>query len=122
MVKQIDGMPDGTIGFEASGKLSREDYVNVLEPTLRKAAESGEIRMLFKLTDFHGLQPGAWYQDVKTGLGLGFGHRSAWKRSAIVTDIDWIRKASEFFSWITPGEVRVYYLDQEDGARTWVAS
>jgi SpoIIAA-like len=122
MVKQIDGMPDGTIGFEASGKLSREDYVNVLEPTLRKAAESGEIRMLFKLTDFHGLQPGAWYQDVKTGLGLGFGHRSAWKRSAIITDIDWIRKASEFFSWITPGEVRVYYLDQEDGARTWVAS
>lgn len=122
MVKQIDGMPDGTIGFEASGKLSREDYVNVLEPTLRKAVESGEIRMLFKLTDFHGLQPGAWYQDVKTGLGLGFGHRSAWKRSAIVTDIDWIRKASEFFSWITPGEVRVYYLDQEDGARTWVSS
>lgn len=121
MIKQIEGMPERTIGFEASGKLSRDDYSNVLEPELRKAAESGEIRMLFKLTDFHGLQPGAWYQDVKTGLGLGFGHHSAWKRSAIVTDVDWIRKAFEFFSFITPGEVRVYYLDQEDAARAWVS-
>lgn len=121
MIKQIEGMPERTIGFEASGKLSRDDYSNVLEPELRKAAESGEIRMLFKLTDFHGLQPGAWYQDVKTGLGLGVGHHSAWKRSAIVTDVDWIRKAFEFFSFITPGEVRVYYLDQEDAARAWVA-
>ena len=122
MVKQIEGMPEGTIGFESSGKLSRRDYTDLLEPVLRKAAESGEIRMLFKLTDFHGLEPGAWYQDLRTGLGLGFGHHKAWKRSAIVTDIDWIRKAFEFFSWITPGDVRIYYLDQEDAARTWVAS
>jgi len=121
MVKQIEGMPEGTIGFESSGKLSRADYTDVLEPVLRKAAESGEIRMLFKLDDFQGLEPGAWYQDVKTGLGLGFGHRSAWKRSAIVTDIDWLRKAFEVFAWATPGEVRLYHLDQVGEARTWVA-
>jgi hypothetical protein len=121
MVKQIEGMPEGTIGFESSGKLSRADYTDVLEPVLRKAAESGEIRMLFKLDDFQGLEPGAWYQDVKTGLGLGFGHRSAWKRSAIVTDIDWLRKAFEVFAWATPGEVRLYHLDQLGEARTWVA-
>ncbi len=121
MVKQIEGMPEGTIGFESSGKLSRADYTDVLEPALRKAAESGEIRMLFKLDDFQGLEPGAWYQDVKTGLGLGFGHRSAWKRSAIVTDIDWLRKAFEVFAWATPGEVRLYHLDQVGEARTWVA-
>lgn len=121
MVKQIEGMPEGTIGFESSGKLSRADYTDVLEPALRKAAESGEIRMLFKLDDFQGLEPGAWYQDVKTGLGLGFGHRSAWKRSAIVTDIDWLRKAFEVFAWATPGEVRLYHLDQLGEAQTWVA-
>jgi len=121
MVKQIEGMPEGTIGFESSGKLSRADYTDVLEPALRTAAESGEIRMLFKLDDFQGLEPGAWYQDVKTGLGLGFGHRSAWKRSAIVTDIDWLRKAFEVFAWATPGEVRLYHLDQVGEARTWVA-
>ena len=31
---------------------------------LREAAESGDIRMLFELTDFDGLEPAAWYDDV----------------------------------------------------------
>jgi hypothetical protein len=121
MVERIDDMPPGTIGFRATGKLTVADYRDVLEPVLREAAESGEIRMVFQLTDFKGLEPGAWYQDVKTGLGLGLGHHSAWKRSAIVTDIEWVGKAFEMFAWITPGEVLVWGLDQLEQAKTWVA-
>jgi hypothetical protein len=34
MVKRIDEMPTGTIGFRASGKLTREDYRQVLESVL----------------------------------------------------------------------------------------
>lgn len=49
MIERIDDMPTGTIGFKANGKLTRDDYREILEPTLRKAAESGEIRMLFML-------------------------------------------------------------------------
>jgi hypothetical protein len=122
MIEQLHDMPSNSIGFRASGKLSRDDYRNVLEPVLSAAAASGEIRMLFELTDFDGLQPGAWFDDVKTGLGLGFGHHSAWKRSAIVTDIAWVAKAFELFSWVTPGEVKVYALDHVDEARTRVAA
>ncbi len=122
MIERIDGMPTGTIGFRASGKLTREDYRNVLEPTLRAAADGGEIRMLFEITNFDGLEPAAWWDDVKTGLGLGLGHHSAWKRSAIVTNVDWLAKAFQFFSWMTPGEVKVYGLDQRDEAQSWVAA
>jgi hypothetical protein len=122
MIEKIDGMPAGTVGFRASGKLTREDYRNVLEPTLRAAADAGEIRMLFEITDFDGLEPAAWWDDVKTGLGLGLGHHSAWKRSAIVTNVDWLAKAFQFFSLITPGEVKTYGLDQRDEARSWVAA
>jgi hypothetical protein len=35
MIERIDGMPTGTIGFEANGKLTRDDYRHVLEPVLR---------------------------------------------------------------------------------------
>lgn len=121
MVERIDDMPAGTIGFRATGKLSREDYRNVMEPDLRRAAESGDIRMVFQLTDFGGLEPGAWFEDVKTGLGLGLGHHSAWKRSAIVTDVEWVGKAFELFAWMTPGEVDVFGLDQVEEAKRWVA-
>jgi hypothetical protein len=122
MVEKIDDAPAGTIGFRASGKLTKADYRDVLEPMLRDAAEKGEIRMLFELTDFHGLEPGAWYEDLKTGLGLGIGHHSAWKRSAIVTDVEWVGKAFKLFAWMTPGEVKVYDdLNQRDEALSWVA-
>ena len=122
MIERIDDMPAGTIGFRASGKLTRQDYRDVLEPSLRDAATAGEIRMVFVLTDFEGLEPAAWYEDIKTGLGFGVGHLSAWKRSAIVTDVDWIGRAFDLFAWMTPGEVRVYGLDELDDARTWVAA
>ena len=122
MVAPIDDMPAGTLGFRASGKLTRDDYREVLEPLLRKAAESGEIRMLFILTAFEGLEPGAWFDDIKTGLGLGIGHHSAWKRSAIVTDVEWVGKAFQLFAWMTPGEVKVYRLNQLEEAKNWVAA
>ncbi len=122
MIERIDDMPAGTIGFCAKGKLTRDDYRNVLEPVLREAAESGEIRMLFSLTAFEGLEPAAWFDDTKTGLGLGIGHHSAWKRSAIVTDVDWVGKAYRMFAWMTPGDVKVYGLDQLEEAKNWVAA
>lgn len=123
MVERIEGMPAGTIGFRASGKLTRDDYRQVMEPGLRAAAEQGEIRMLFVLTSFDGLEPSAWFEDMKTGLGLGLGHHSAWKRSAIVTDVDWVAKAFRLFTWMTPGEVEVYdSLDQVEEAKGWVGA
>jgi hypothetical protein len=122
MIERIDDMPAGTIGFRASGKLTREDYRKVLEPVLREAAESGEIRMLFTLSTFDGLEPAAWFDDIKTGLGLGIGHHSAWKRSAIVTDVEWVGKAYQMFAWMTPGEVKVYSPDQLADAKSWVAA
>lgn len=122
MIERIDDMPAGAVGFRAEGKLTREDYREVLEPVLREAAESGEIRMLFAIADFEGLEPGAWFDDVKTGLGLGVGHHSAWRRSAIVTDVDWLAKAFRFFTWMTPGEVEIFGLGELEQAKSWVAA
>lgn len=122
MVELIEDMPAGTIGFRASGKLSPEDYRNVLVPTLREAVDSGEVRMLFVLSDFEEMEPRAWIDDAKTGFELGFLKHSAWKRSAIVSDAEWVKKAFRLFAWMTPGEVKVFDLDQEQEARAWVAA
>ena len=46
---------------------------------------------------------------------------SAWKRTAIVTDVDWIAHASGMFPWLTPGELMVGDLDSLDEAKAWVA-
>lgn len=79
MIERIDEMPAGTIGLQASGKLSRDDYREVLEPALQEGIDSGELRLLFVLTSFDGLEMAAVPDDLKTGLSAWFGHHSAWK-------------------------------------------
>jgi hypothetical protein len=121
MIERIDDVPAGTIGLRASGKLSKANYVDVLEPALREGIDSGELQMVFLLTDFHGLEPGAWPEDLKTGLRAWVRDHSAWKRFALVTDVEWVAKAMRAFAWLAPGEVKVYDLSELETAKAWVA-
>lgn len=116
-------MPEGTIGFRFSGEVSRRDYDDVLTPALQEAFESGEpVRCLCQLgSDFEGYEAGAVWEDVKTGAKFGVGHLSAWKRTALVTDVDWIRHATAMFGWMTPGELKLFSLDELEQAKSWVA-
>jgi hypothetical protein len=45
---------------------------------------------------------GALWQDRKVGIE----HLRAWKRIALVTDIEWMTHMTSLFGWMTPGEVR----------------
>jgi len=121
MIERIEDMPAGTVGLRAWGKLSKEDYREGLEPALSAAVQSGELRLVFVLTDFQGLEPGAWVEDVKTGLRVWVRDHSAWKRFALVTDVEWVAKAMRMFTWLTPGEVMVGGLDSLQEAKSWVA-
>lgn len=120
MIERIEA-PEGVIGLRSSGKLTREDYTEVLEPALKAAVEGGGIRLLFVLDDFDGAEPGAWLEDAKTGLGAWVQHHSAWQRFALVTDVEWIARATHMFTWLAPGEVRVYGSGEFDEAISWVA-
>ncbi len=122
MIGRIEEMPAGTVGLRASGKLSRDDYRDVLEPALREAVASGELRLVFVLTDFEGLEPGAWIEDVKTGLQAWVRDHSAWRRFALVTDVEWVAKAMRMFTWLTPGEVMICEPDRLEEAKRWVAA
>ena len=59
MVERMDGMPEGVIGLRAAGKLTRDDYREVLEPGLQEAVDSGAARVVFVIDDFEGLEAGA---------------------------------------------------------------
>ncbi len=122
MIERIDDVPAGVIGLRASGKLTKDDYVSVLEPALKEATDSGEARVLFVLPDFDGLEPGAWIEDVKTGLKVEITNRSAWKKLAFVSGVDWVSKSTRLFTWAMPGELKVFEMDELDKAREWIAT
>ncbi len=98
MIKELSSLPTGVIGFESSGELKAEDYRDVILPALEHAA--------------------AGWQDLKVGIE----HLRAWKRIALVTDIEWMGHMTTLFGWMTPGEVRHFPLAQRDEAIAWVAA
>ena len=122
MIERMDDLPSGVIGLRASGKLTRDDYRDVMEPALKEAIDSGEARVLFVLPDFDGLEPKAWIEDVKTGLGVELRNRSAWKRLAVVTGVGWVADAMRLFAWAMPGELKVFEMNESDEARSWVGA
>ena len=118
MIKELSGMPAGVIGFEASGKMHAEDYRDVVLPALEHAAAAGEVRFVIVMHDFDGMSGSALWQDLKVGIE----HWRAWKRIALVTDIEWMKQMTSLFGWMTPGEVKTFPLAQRDEAIEWAAS
>ena len=115
-------MPPGTIGFRANGEIEREDYDRVLAPALHQALEAeGALRTLYIIEDLEEIEPGALWADTKIGVDLGVRHHDAWVRSAIVTDIDWMARATKLFAWMIPGEARVFPLAELERAKAWIA-
>ena len=121
MVERMDGMPEGVDRVAGAGKLTRDDYREVLEPGLQEAVDSGAARVVFVIDDFEGLEPSAVLEDLKTGLRVELHDRKAWKRLAVVSEDDWIAKAMHLFAWAMPGELKVFELDQLEEAKAWAA-
>ncbi len=121
MVQLIADMPTGTLGFRVAGRLTREDYVEVLVPPLREAVRAGgRLRVLYAIGPELQMEPSAVWEDIKLNVDLGVRHRDAWERIAVVTDLDWLWRAFEFFSWMIPGELHMFHERELEQARTWL--
>ena len=122
MIERLADMPPGTLGFRATGEIERKDYDEVLVPELRRALEAGTgLRTLYVIEDLGEIDPGALWADSKLGFDLAVRHRDAWVRSAIVTDIAWMARATRLFAPMIPGEAQVFPLAELDQAKEWVA-
>ena len=118
MFRILRDMPPGTVGVAATGKVTEDDYREVLEPALREAQEQHrELRLLYVLADeFDGYSPGAMWQDTK----LWAKHLKGWERVAIVSDKDWLENAVDAFGWLMPGKVKAFESDEMDEAKGWL--
>ena len=122
VIERLTDMPSGTVGFRAAGEIESEDYEEVLVPELHRALEAGGgLRTLYLIEDLEEIEPGALWADSKLGFDLGVRHHNAWVRSAIVTDIEWMARATRLFAWMIPGEARVFPRAQLEAAKAWVA-
>jgi hypothetical protein len=94
----------------------------VLVPELKRALDAGGgLRTLYLIEDLEEIEAGALWADTKLGVDLGVRRRDAWIRSAVVTDIPWLTRATRLFAWMMPGEARVFPVADLEQAKAWVA-
>ncbi|MBS1880818.1 MAG: STAS/SEC14 domain-containing protein [Actinobacteria bacterium] len=118
MVEPIADLPAGTFGFRAHGELTRADYDERLIPPLREALAAGAVRLLVVVEEVERLDLGRVLGEARSDFSLG----RALERTALVTDVGWIRAASHLCGRLLPGELRLFHRAEEDQARTWVAA
>ena len=121
MIERIK-TPEGTIGFRVYGEVERSDYTDVLVPALHEEVEKGEgLRQLYVIDRLERMEPAALWEDARTGFDLGIRRHTDWRRTAIVTDQEWLASAARLFAWMAPGELKIYPLADLEEAKSWVA-
>jgi hypothetical protein len=118
MLRIIDDLPETVLGVEAVGKVTADDYRDVLVPAVEaRIARFAKVRLLYVLgSGFEGFSGGAAWQDAM----LGMRHLTAFERVAVVTDSDWLAGAIRAFGFAMPAEVRTFDGDELDEARGWI--
>ena len=104
--------------LEAQGKLTHQDYQDVLIPGLETIIrERGKARLLLDVgDDFQGWEPKALWDDARFGLA----HRRDFDKMAVVTDRRWVGWALKVGAWMVPGEVRAFSPSQRGEAHGWI--
>jgi hypothetical protein len=118
MIEVIEGFPANVLAFVCHGRVTRQDYDTVLIPAVAKALqENDKVRLYYETAaDFAGVDAGAVMEDAKVGVS----HLLRWEKFAVVTDIEWIRHTMKLFSFVVPGETRVFSSDEAAQAREWI--
>jgi hypothetical protein len=120
MIEALTDLPDNVLAFVCHGRVTKQDYESVLTPAVEKALKRHDkVRLYYETaSDFAGVEPSAIWEDTKVGLG----HLSRWEKFAVVTDVEWIGHTMKLFSFVMPGEMRVFSSDQAAQAREWIAA
>lgn len=120
MITLMTDLPDQVAGFVASGEVTSDDYESVLVPAIEsKIRQYGRIRILYQIgPDFRSFTAGAMWDDMKLGLA----HLKAWEKTAVVTDIAWIKEAMTLLKVLIPYEFKFFSNDELPKARAWIVS
>ena len=121
MIEVLSDMPAGVVGIRVSGRIEKADLLG-FKPTMDDMLDTDEIRFVEVIADdYSGFGSGALLEDFKLGFGSMFRHRKSFRRVAVVTDKEWMVHTVHALSWLVPGEVKLFGLDDLEYAEQWVA-
>jgi hypothetical protein len=119
MLRRIEDMPVGTVGFEAVGEVEDDDWEETVEPILRREmAAGGKVRLLYVLgVDARTVEGDAMRADA----AFRARHAREFERVAVVSDESWMKPALRALSFLLPGGARGFSVRDLAAAKTWLA-
>ena len=118
MLRRMQDMPVGTLGFEAVGEVEDDDWEATVEPVLRREIATGaKLRLLYLLgPDARGLEGDA----MKADTGFRARHAGAFERVAVVSDETWVKPAVKALSFLMPGKAKAFAVRDLAAAKAWL--
>jgi hypothetical protein len=115
-VKQHNELDNHVATIHATGKLTKQDYYHFTRIVDRLIKEHGFIRIVFEMKNFHGWEPKAVWEDIKSTIR----HFHHIERLAMVGDKSWERGMYLFCQPFTTAKIR--YFDEYEGgkAQIWI--
>ena len=98
------------LNVNVSGKLISADYEHFVPEFERLVGQHGKLRVLFDMTDFHGWEVSALWEDTKFAIH----HFADIERLAMVGEKKWQKGMATFCKPFTKAKVR--YFDHADAA------
>jgi hypothetical protein len=121
MIEALTDLPEGVTGIRVSGRVDGEQ-IRAFEPTMAQLLAGDEIRFIEVIDhDYQGLGPGALIEDLKMDVKVVLKRMPAFRRIAVVTDIEWMVHAVHLMAWMVPGEVKTFALAELEQAKQWTA-
>ena len=108
---------DNVLWVKVSGKLTKEEYADLVPSWEKMIASHGKLRLLFQMEPgFTGWEPMAAWDDVKFSLS----HQNELERVAMVGDKKWHELVTKLGSMLVNCDVRFYEEPQVDEALAWL--
>lgn len=106
-----------TLSIKVNGKLTRADYV-YFEPEFDRLVQlNGKMRVYFDMTDFHGWEAGALWEDIKFDIK----HFGDIERLALVGDKKWQHGMATFCKPFTKSTIKYFEPAHAAEAHKWLA-
>jgi hypothetical protein len=120
MIQRISSLPETMVGFRAVGEVTKEDFDHIVIPAVKEIVEkTGQLNYLLVIdTSIENFTAGAWVKDAI----LGIKNLTQWQRAAIVSDSKAIKKFTDFFSMLIPGEFKGFDHESLQEAIDWTSS
>jgi hypothetical protein len=120
LIEILAGFPDAVLAVSARGRVTAEDYREILQPAVDdKLSRHDRLRLFYHLGPaFTRFTTTAPWDDAR----LGFHHLRDFERVAVVSEIPWVQRLAATAGRSLAAEVRVYGNAELAAARDWISA